>query len=186
MRNSSFLIKKVEYIKKHKVDQNGYELVGHFTADQREEIDSLMSEIKEIANFSGKSTDDIYNDLVVDLITHDKCFTELLQFFKEKIFFAYKLVNEEISSRTDLLFLDVRSKDSKLFIDLVIETTLKLIGVAFNDVEQSVRPKTRMMQIKRDQFRAAEQIQKDIIFPTSEYLIKKMFHDEIFRKNLLQ
>lgn len=168
-----FFDKKVEFIKKQKVDQNGYTLVGRFTADQCEKIDNLMSEIKEISNFSGKSTDDIYNDLVAKLITHDRGFTELVQFFKEKIFFAYKLVNEKISSRTDLLFLDVRSKDSKLFIDLVIETTLKLIGVAFKDVEQNIRPKTRMMQIKRDNFRAAEQIQKDIIFPTSKYFIEK-------------
>lgn len=160
---------KVECMKKHKCGPNGFHLHGHFTEEQRKEIKKETDEMKKYDKYAGQWNVDIYSELLMDLITNDPDFDAILKFFKEKIHFAYKLVNETMTSHKDLLYIDekIRRSNSRQFIDLVVQTTLKLIGTAFKDVEPEKRPITRSMQIKRDFSRAAaEQSEMNVVYPT--------------------
>lgn len=169
--NGNPFLDRVERMKKHKCGPNGYELHGHFTDEQRKEIKDETDEMKKYNVYAGQWNVDIYSELLMDLIQNDPDFDAVLKFVKEKIHFAYKLVNETMTSHKDLLYIDekIRRSNSRQFIDLVIQTTLKLIGIAFKDVEPAKRPITRNIQIKRDFSRAAaEQSEMNVVYPTRE------------------
>lgn len=159
---------KVKFIKQQNIGPNGYELAGQFTADQLQKIEQRLSELSEKESFSYKWKDEIYSDVLAELLKDDADFNTVLLFLKDNLHIAYKLVSGLRSGPLDLLFIDVRRSDSQRFIDLVIPITLKLIGIAFKDVDPEKRPKTRQMQIKRDFNQEAELTEMDVIYPTSE------------------
>lgn len=167
-------IDEVEYIKTLKCIPNGYELPRYFDEVTCQQIDEKMAEIKDTASFTGDWTDDIFSDFLAEMVNEVDEFRTVLRFFKEKIYFAYQLINEEQSDPHDLLFIDIRRTDSRRFIDLAFNTTLKLIGIVFKDFDPDKRPKTRTMQIKHDINQPAEQVELDIIYPTSEYFPLKI------------
>lgn len=155
---------KVKFIKQQNIGPNGYELTGHFTADQLQKIQRLVSELSEEKSFSYKWKDEIYSDVLAQLLKDDADFETVLLFLKDNL----HMVNGIRSGPQDLLFIDLRRSDSQRFIDLVISITLKLIDIAFKDVDTEKRPKTRQMQIKRDFNQEAELTDMNIVYPTSE------------------
>lgn len=169
-RRYNKFIDKVEYIKELKINPNGYELSRYFDEATRQKIEVKVAEIKDTGSFTGEWNDDIHTKFLTELVKENAEIERVVWFFKEKIHFAYALVNEKRSGPYDLIFIDVRRLDSQRFIDLVISVTLKLIGVAFKDVDPEKRPKTRTMQIKRDVDQPVELAEMDIIYPTSEYM----------------
>lgn len=159
---------KVKFIKQQNIGPNGYELAGQFTADQLQTIEHRLFVLSEKESFAYEWKDEIYSDVLAELLKDDADFNTVLQFLKDNLHIAYKLVSGLRSGPLDLLFIDVRRSDSQRFIDLVIPITLKLIGIAFKDVNPEKRPKTRQMQIKRDFNQEAELTEMDVIYPTSE------------------
>lgn len=162
----------VEYVKMQICGANGYDLsklTGRLTIQHLEVMEESISEIKDLNSYSGSWNADIYNETVADLVKNNKNFEKVLKFFQENISFAYKLINETTSGPKDLLFIDVRQSKSVQFINLVNKITMKMIGLAFKDVQPEKRPRTRTIQTKRHFNQKAEESEMEIIYPTSEY-----------------
>lgn len=161
----------IDYVKKQKCGPNGYdsnELTGALTDDQRNEIEGKLASVMLINNYGGNWNEDIYDGVISHLVNNDETFNLVLQFCRENLYFAYKLMNETITIQKDLLFIDIRRPDAIPFIDLIISVTMKLCGIIFKDVEPDIQPKTRTVKIQRIFEEEAVQSEVDIDYPTSE------------------
>lgn len=159
----------VEYIKQQNIGPNSYDLTdkGMITM-LRPIIDKQFSEVKDTANFSGGWPTNIHNSFVAGLVATDVEFETMLRFFKKEIPFAYKLINEDTSGPSDMIFINIHGNRMCQFIDVVSKITLKLIGIVFKDVKPEKRPKTRIMKFNRDVFTVPPEHVMKIIYPTSE------------------
>lgn len=161
----------VDYIKKQKCGPNGYnlsELTGKFTSKELEDLSEHIAELKDINNYSGNHNDEIYNEIVSELMENDTSFEAVLKFCKENCHFTFKLMNETISGVKDLIFIDIRQSKGVKYVDVVNKIIMKMIGMAFKDVKLEKRPKTRLVQLKKHLNKDAIEIEMDIIYPTSK------------------
>ncbi|XP_055326138.1 uncharacterized protein LOC129579974 [Sitodiplosis mosellana] len=160
------------YIKKQEIKTGGFDL-KKIASDIYG--DSLTTELLKNIEQNFKTNSD-YNDLVaevqhkyerhaVKLANEDAEFETFFKFCSNEIFFAYKLMLEYSSIPKDLLYIDVRQSDTGPFIDLMVEVTLKLCGIAFKDIALDKRPKTRVIKIQRVFNEEIAEIEEDIIYP---------------------
>lgn len=160
----------VAYVRRQKYGPNGYdvsELTGDFTEAQTKLIFYVLNKMCKTNNFIGSVDEEICSvDFIEELKNTDENFQMALQFCKKKIYFAYKLMNESITIPKDLLYIDLRERNSAEFIEFVANITLKLCGILFKNVDLEKRPKTRPVGIVVNG--SIEPIERDIIYPPSK------------------
>ncbi|XP_055326140.1 uncharacterized protein LOC129579976 isoform X2 [Sitodiplosis mosellana] len=160
----------VNYVRPLQLRRNGYDINlltanAHLNEDERNELEVEIAHMLSVINYSDNFNEDIYEGLILDLVNNDESFNRLLQFFKENIYFAYKLMNETSTVQKDLLLIDICRPDAMPFIDLVINVTMRMGGVIFMDVEEDKQPKTRSVKFQRVRGEPAVQSEMEIIYP---------------------
>lgn len=164
------------FVKPLKRGRNGYDinqLATNLSKDQRNEFENELGKVLSIKNFKsngipGILNEDIHDGLILDLVNNDDSFVLLLKFCKQNIYFAYKLMNEKSTIQKELLLIDICQPDALLFIDIVIDVTMKMCGIIFKDVEPDKQPDTRSVKFQRIRGESAVQYEMDIIYPTSK------------------
>lgn len=160
----------VNFVKRYGYDISYYDITN-LSEDQKIEFENELSKVLSIKNFNGIPgilNEDIYDGLILDLVNNDDSFDLVLQFCKQNIYFAYKLMNETSTIQKDLLLIDICQPDALLFIDIVIDVTMKMCGIIFKDVETDKKPDTRSVKFQRIRGVPAVQYEMDIIYPTSK------------------
>lgn len=140
---------------------------ANLTENQRIELEN---EVDKVLNDTGNWMEDDYDDQIQELMT-DESFNTVLKFCKENIYFAYKLMNEKSTIQKDLLFIDLHQRDAEPFINMVINVTMKMMGIVFKDVDQDLKPRTRSVKVQLVPGETPVQSEKDIIYPTSKYFL---------------
>lgn len=164
----------IRFVQQLQRRRNGYDinqLATNLSENQRNELENELSKVLSIKNFNGIPgilNEDIYNGLILDLVNNDEPFDLVLQFCKQNIYFAYKLMNETSTIQKDLLLIDICQPEALLFIDIVIDVTMKMCGIIFKDVESDKKPDTRSVKFQRIRGEPAVQYEMDIIYPTSK------------------
>lgn len=153
----------VDYVKQHQNEPNEIVLSRDFTRSQYEVIDGHLKELWTLSNYTGTWNEDLYTDAISHLRDNDAGFEVLLQFCKENIPFALKLLNERLTLQRDLLFVDLRASNSKGFIYLMVCMLLKLCGILFHNVIPALRPKTRIVYEDFDEVPIHEE--RNIFYP---------------------
>lgn len=165
----------IPFVKRQRFGPNGYnvkEFSGYFTETQREEINGEMKKLVKTDSYAGSWTDDQYDETLSNVIKCDSDFKLVLNFCQSNIYFAYKLMNELETVQTDLLFIDLRRSDSNEFLETVANTTLKLYGTIFMNVDVKMRPTTRLVYLKTEE--TAALIERDIICPPGKLIPKSI------------
>lgn len=150
------LSNQVRFVKKVPFGRNGFDLELFKSKGLTEQqINELKKNLNnEFATNDGKWIGDSSLDFDDESV---------LQFCRNNVYFAFKLINERNSTKKDLLCIE---KCDVNFGNLIIETILKMCGVLFKDVDPSKRPKTRKFTlITYNRYTTSEM---KIIYPTSE------------------
>lgn len=177
---SSRFLDLLSYVERQRHGPDGYDLSkfkDKLTKNQIEEMEKQISDLEELNRFRGDFNEDINDEFITELMDNDIIFDMVLLFCKQNIPFAYKLINEKMSVPKDLLFIDLRQAGSVQYIDLVIQVTLKMVGITFKDISSEKRPKIRAVKIDRDSSvpsGSSVQQEMDIIYPTSMWIRKSV------------
>lgn len=130
------------------------------------QIEEELEKLVKIDRYAGSWTADEYVEPLSNVIECHSDFESLVNFCQNNFYFAYKLMNETITIQKDLRFIDLRRSDSGRFLDVVANTTLKLCGVVFMDIDSSTRPISRTVYLKTGI--TAAPVERDIIYPPSK------------------
>lgn len=101
-------------------------------------------------------------------ILNDATFNVVVQFCKENIYFAYKLIIQKDCTKRDLFCIENRQREDAIFGNLVIKSILKMCGVLFKDTDPTKRPRTRKFSSINYIRKAYEASEMEIIYPRSE------------------
>lgn len=163
----------VEFVKPFEYGEAGFDLnrLAHkLTKEERDEFEDKLNRVFAVDAYAGNWNDDIYDGSILDLASNDQSFKVVLQFCKEKIFFAYKLINEEKMMQKDLLRYIEDRREANDFRNLMNIKIMKMCGILFKDVDPRKRPTSRALQINQ---------REDIIYPTSERFFVCSFKNKL-------
>lgn len=136
--------------------------------DERDELENEIARVLSTINYTGHFNEDIYDGLILRLVNTDESFNLVLQFCKENIYFAYKLMIETSTVQKDLLLIDIDQEGALTFVDLVIKVTMRMCGILFMDVDEAEKPSTRTVKFQRVRNEQARQDEMEIIYPPRE------------------
>ncbi|XP_031619086.1 uncharacterized protein LOC116338142 isoform X2 [Contarinia nasturtii] len=152
-----------KYAKKQQYGPNGYDteqLTGNLTNADRTKIAENLATLEKYVDWK------VEEGIVDDFIQNDETFKSVLRFCKDNIYFAYKLIIETYTIPKDLFYIDIRRSDAITFIDLIINLTMKQLGILFKDIDPEMQPARRMVLLKRDFNVETVKYEKDIIYPS--------------------
>ncbi|XP_055326141.1 uncharacterized protein LOC129579977 [Sitodiplosis mosellana] len=156
----------VEFVKSLKYGENGFDLdqLAHkLNKRERDDLEDKLNRVFAVNEYAGNWNEDIYEGLILDLANNDESFNLVLQFCKENIYFAYKLINEKDSTQKDLLCIEERREEDAIFRSLMVTIMLKMCGILFKDVDPKKRPTIRTNRNFGDIYVTSA---NDIIYPT--------------------
>lgn len=163
---------QVRYVRQQDVrESKGFKvskLTGQFTDELRLNVKQKLKNLKSINNKDCSNGEDIHSDTVTNLLNSDPDFKRLLHFCRDKIYFAYKLMNETKTIQKDLLFIDLRRPDSDAFVEMMATITLKLSGIVLQNAK-SLKSRTVFWKTKKQPKPLKV---KKIIHPPSECILK--------------
>lgn len=151
-------------------------LTGDLTAAHKKKISKRLNRLHRINSYCTSSDDDFYYlQITKHLSRTTSNFNSMMKFYKNNIYFAYKLMDEWTTIQKDLLYIDSRESNAKEFVELIAYITLKLSGILFKDTYLK-RPvnfnkpisKSRMVAtLSNDNFKNTKdtRTQRDIIYP---------------------
>lgn len=164
------LFKIAEYVQRqHISDANECDLVK-ITRDIYGNNHEKANEAHE--NIKGEL--ESYNKPIHDEIVGCNHPCELITFCKDKLYFVYGLMVEDVTTNQALAYIDLRQPNSKPFIDAMDILLLKMCGILFKDVNTEKLPHIRKFEMKRRQNDSSSPIEENIAdyCPPSELILR--------------
>ncbi|XP_055304275.1 uncharacterized protein LOC129569464 [Sitodiplosis mosellana] len=173
----------VQFVEPFRYGEKGFDLNAlayNLTKQERDDLEDKLNRIFAINDYAGNWNEDIYEGLILDLANNEESFNLVLQFCKENLYFAYKLINEKDSTQKDLLCIEYRHKEDVIFGNVIVIIMRKMCGILFKDVNPKKRPAIRTVQTNQHLGAIFVTSVRDIIYPTSENFPS---HSNVYTEN---
>lgn len=177
----TYFLKIVHYVRGLQIGENGWnedhlrkivrDIYGEDSQKHLENLERKLSRYKKPTTPSFEAAEREPNRI-------NSKWNAFVRFCNENLYFAYGLIEEDVSTNQALSYIDLRKKESTTFIDLAVTILLKQCGILLKDRE--ARPKSRSIKIKRRIDAEAICIENNVIYPTS-----KLKYLAIINKTLL-